>query len=465
MLTLFLFVTLIIPERKAFFIVSILFLFGLFYALRDWSRVLFFGYFVLNMFPVGQVYRFVLLSEEELFFNARFPFGREAFFLLSPAFIVGLLLMARVIQLVFLHNHRRVMTAETGLIGLCILLKFLSAVFAQNTMILSLLWSIGLVELYSWLLLHFLIKPMADDVKKKLIYTLLALVLFQGAGVLAQWVRQQPIGILIEGARSEAAQEISVDYFRPRGYFSHPNAMAKEMMGLMMILFVSLIGIKKIVQKRSVITGIIVAVISIFLSQSRAGILSLGLAVAPWSLWLIHTRWAHVVASLRRKISISASIVILVLVSVVSIVFVSRAVNTILFSMGEGGGFDVRNQLIQEAMVIIKENPVFGVGYGMFVPAAFERNITGVLEWYPQAVHNGFLLMASESGILVLALTIVVVVMLIKGVFVGKFSFETKLALLGFFVGQIVFMFFHPVDNIISMNTIVVVILIHDYEI
>ena len=77
------------------------------------------------------------------------------------------------------------------------------------------------------------------------------------------------------------------------------------------------------------------------------------------------------------------------------------------------GGYSsgkARIQLIREALEIIKQKPLIGVGLEGFLPAMMANNVTGVIEHFLFPVHNLYLLLASELGLPALGCFIVFIV-------------------------------------------------------
>nr|MBP7741027.1 hypothetical protein [Candidatus Woesebacteria bacterium] len=101
----------------------------------------------------------------------------------------------------------------------------------------------------------------------------------------------------------------------------------------------------------------------------------------------------------------------------------------------------------------ILKNPVLGVGAGMFIPAAFEQNVTKVMSYFPESVHNGFLLFMSESGFIAFILYVCGLYSLIwiaQKSHLSGFFLVTMMAILANFI----VMLFQPFAGILPLAVI-----------
>jgi O-antigen ligase len=73
-----------------------------------------------------------------------------------------------------------------------------------------------------------------------------------------------------------------------------------------------------------------------------------------------------------------------------------------------------RMKLIQVALNMIAAQPLLGVGINTFVAVMRQYDTTGVTYYFPQPVHNVYLLVAAETGLVGLALFLYLIVIVLR---------------------------------------------------
>jgi O-antigen ligase len=79
-----------------------------------------------------------------------------------------------------------------------------------------------------------------------------------------------------------------------------------------------------------------------------------------------------------------------------------RLINTFFALEIYGGGY-TRIELIRESLRTISQHPFFGVGLGMDIFYSYQQSLgraPGVFSYFPEAVHNGYLRLLSQVGII-----------------------------------------------------------------
>ncbi len=187
---------------------------------------------------------------------------------------------------------------------------------------------------------------------------------------------------------------------RPYATFSHPNSLA----GFLLVSLFLLWGARESFKNKGFFKlALLFLGLTLFLTFSFAAYLGAGLALIIF-LW---QKWRQK-SGLLPKIGIGAMLLLYIIV--------------ILFSVKAGlveqKSLNERLVLAQNALVLIKKRPLLGVGLGNFIPAQaemvpFVRQDVNLL----QPVHNIYLLIASETGLIGLLVFITMAVKIFLGVF------------------------------------------------
>jgi len=108
-----------------------------------------------------------------------------------------------------------------------------------------------------------------------------------------------------------------------------------------------------------------------------------------------------------------------------------------------------RTLLIQEAIAIIKQNPIFGVGLNNFTQAMVQTNLTGIANKFLFPVHNTFLLFATEVGLpATILFTLFVLFVLVSGLRTIKKNW----LYLGIWLGCLTFIFNSQFHTLFSQD-------------
>ena len=90
---------------------------------------------------------------------------------------------------------------------------------------------------------------------------------------------------------------------------------------------------------------------------------------------------------LKRKRFIVYGLVILF-----NLVVLDRFLRSIYF-FSSGGGWEIRKELFEIAFSLIKRFPLLGVGNVNFIPVAHASFPEGVMSYFPETVHNFFIML------------------------------------------------------------------------
>lgn len=168
---------------------------------------------------------------------------------------------------------------------------------------------------------------------------------------------------------------------RPYGTFSHPNMFAGYVVVTLFLLFYLLSG-RRVFQSLFFIT-MIIGTMGISVSLSRTAVVSwLGGALI-------------FIVSLSRKMTSRIIVISMLTVAIFPLLFPDILLRFLPFSFGQS--ITERAILVEAAMRMFFARPLFGVGFGNFLPtlSLFSANSVPL-----QPVHNIYLLVASELGVI-----------------------------------------------------------------
>lgn len=286
----------------------------------------------------------------------------------------------------------------------------------------------GIIRLGTTVIFFFLIPLFLK--KKRIIkstfFILITIAVFESLLTLLQFLIGHPLGIVIEEGiyrypYGKLASESNI-LFRPFGTMPEPTLIARF---LTMLLPIFLINIKMLfpMQKWFRIISIILAVIAIFVSFTRfswAVTLFIFLAVYIWK------RPAIKFEKKSQYLYFLYGAVILIL-GIYFFPYFEQRWRTTPISFEEQGSFTIRVNLVKEAINLIAQSPLFGVGLNRFKLVVQDSNITGYFkDWTSPVVHNVPLLIASEMGIPTLIFFALFVWLVYKNYFIKRKNEKNK---------------------------------------
>ncbi|MDI3496283.1 MAG: hypothetical protein PWQ35_304 [Patescibacteria group bacterium] len=187
-------------------------------------------------------------------------------------------------------------------------------------------------------------------------------------------------------------------WLRAYGGLDHPNILGGVLV-FSLLLSVSLLAGKKIINSRIQIYGLLllfvnyfVSLLALFFTFSRASWLAFfsGLVILSITIFRKEDKWVK-----NRFLALLLfSLVFLALVFVpykdLALTRVKAETRLETISITE------RQEQLKEVTSIIKKNPIFGIGAGNYVTYLEKEEIN--VNPYPQPVHNSFLLFLAETG-------------------------------------------------------------------
>lgn len=257
---------------------------------------------------------------------------------------------------------------------------------------------LGWITLFKFLALAFLINEKKVKLKEWFLVPLAYSLVFFSLINIVQFSLQKSIGGLFYflGERAININTVGIskvtiyggEYLRSYGTFSHPNSLAGFfLIGLACVLFSDFP--KKLMTLKWLAMG--GSLISIFLSFSLSGYF--GVLVLP-VLYYLSKRGVKLARFYRTLVIIAVGVSLVL--SVVSTNFLSA------FNFEKS--IKERLLLAEGARRMVSESPVFGVGFRNFIYANTKEGFVAPSLFQP--VHNIFLLITSEAGMVGLLLVL-----------------------------------------------------------
>ena len=206
-----------------------------------------------------------------------------------------------------------------------------------------------------------------------------------------------------------------------------------------------------------IISSTILSVTIIVLTISRSAYLSLAIFL---SILLIfnHTttiKGFKIVLSYFSKFKIP-----ILIVAVFFIYLITDRAYYSLFSLSDSGGLATRESQISDAMQLVYRSPFLGVGNGMSISASYNFNPQGFIRFFPEYVHDGFVLYVVERGILPVITYLIGLYYLFKAINKSMFSKTLKVSIVAGFLAIYAMMLFQPFVNFFSLNILITCILL-----
>lgn len=241
----------------------------------------------------------------------------------------------------------------------------------------------------------------------------------------------------------------AIHSFRPSGFLHHPNVLADYLVFLLPTSFaLALLG-KRLVSPRLWWAAVFVSVVGsgmLVVSLSRGGWLSLAAA-------MVFFIAAGLRQGLVKRLHVSALLSAAVIGA--AVVAIAYPAAYLRITHNDQRSTESRFAMMDQALKIIRENPVLGVGFGGYNRAAKMTTPESFSYLSPHfqdelrkgVVHNKYLLVTAEHGLVGLALFILLLWRFVSLVFpVGKWRsqvhFALALGLTAGIVGQTIFYIF-----------------------
>jgi len=375
-------------------------------------------------FFYGLLFIFTLSIRKVLFFypiQNQFNEYSGVYLYLSDIFLILTILST----IIILYNNKSLLSISsycdvprgTLLLPAILIVWSFTSIFWSNNTTIALFRSTKLLEFYFLYLFIIIIVP-RETILKNLFKILISIGLIDSIIGIWQFTIQHSAGLfyLKESSIGSEINGVAKLIFsgekiiRAYGLFPHPNILG----GFLLIsLIISLTYTKlfhveqKVTAKLKII--IFIQIIALILTFSKSAII--GLLISLLYIYLTHfvprgTKFAHIKFKLsklyknvsRGTINIRRYILIS-LIFLISAYFIHPTTSSFLFN-----SIDQRLIYLNVSRGTIVANPIFGVGMGQFVLNMQAYTNQTLSSWQFQPVHNVFLLIWSELGLIGLLL-------------------------------------------------------------
>ncbi len=211
----------------------------------------------------------------------------------------------------------------------------------------------------------------------------------------------------LPGVKLAAQQTISyaevglLNLFRPSGMMSHPNALAGYLVLLMPAAVLLLFGHYSFARVRfGAILILGAGLVMLILALSRGG----------WAALLISNVVVMLPLAMRRKLIDAWQFKRFVVAAIIGVLLIAVAFPAVLLRLTQDDNRSTSSRflLAEQAILIVERNPVFGVGLGAYAKASRQNlptSFSAIDPYYRDTltkslVHNKYLLVAAETGLL-----------------------------------------------------------------
>lgn len=439
---------LVINPSNYFIVFSFIFLFLAYYLkIKNFKASLFFVFVSSLIVETGKTYPIQLLPAG-IFPIEIFPQGYFSNLVIRTTHFIAFAMLFYIIRQSILKPH----TIKPNKIDLLLVvfysLKLLSAILASKEPQLSLPFEIlSLSNLVAYFYAKFFIKS-DFALWKNLSFILAALVLFESLLGFSQLAMKSPLGKKIES-------QVNIEYFgntvdetqftfRPVGTFDHANALGIWVSAMCLYLLAASLKNRSNLLWLSFFTGSALMITTV----SRSAWLGFS---AGFFFFIIYTakKSKNLFKPIFNFVSRWRFIIIPILLFLFIFFIIPRAENSLYsFQNDAGAGFFRRIQ-IRDALEVIKLHPVLGVGALMSVYEGISLNLYTMTASVPLQVHNWYLDVAVENGLLTLFVFMFFLILSLKKISESKNNFWNYISITGVIICSFVAGYFQPYINFV----------------
>lgn len=371
---------------------------------KRWKDALLLSYIASLPLAAGKKIPFDLVSFREFNLLTFRPYGISAD-VIATVGDACMVLMAAVILKDIVFNRKWVAYRDTTATWLFFffVVSVVATTFGSLRPEISYLHTLFLLKplILYWYLAH---QVTYSSLWKNALFIIIAAILLESVIAIIQVIKQGPIGSVLELAPDYIPYDTSSDsgqIFRPVGTFYHANTLAHFLLPLLFFILPFLFFTFPGIPSGTVIAVGIVGLGAFFLTQSRSAWISLFIGFVTY-LALIEKVWRiPLVLTREAKRMITWFIIPL---AVVVLVFVLPRVLRTSYTLDRYGSFQTRILLLEEAGLAAREHPVFGVGlemdlFFMYLRSVHRRVTNGVVFFFPEPVHNGYMRLFLQVGL------------------------------------------------------------------
>lgn len=395
------------PHKIVVFTLTFFYFFVLWRLVGHFRQTLMVLYLTLIPILVGKLFGIDLITAQELDIVGR-SFGIAADIVITISDVV---VAAMAISLVATALRKELVYRRHPMLELLLFLYFAGTVTAtllgsvrQDISIIHSLFSIKPLIVYYF----FSSKPGIRPVTA--ISVLIACLFFELGVVLGQILKGGSIGLVIETIGNYVVVDESLDavgLLRYGGTYMHANALAHAIL-IPLSFAVSALFFPFGKKDSVVFSGFFAGFIVLIATMSRSAWLSMAIG---FGLFFILTRlvWTYKLAFIVKLTKLHKFILIGALIFL-GVVMAPRLIST-LYSKGLYGSIETRSMLLKEYTELLSTYIYTGVGlemdvYVQYIRSSYfgSRNIDApnrsVLLYFPEPVHNGFLRLLIQVGLI-----------------------------------------------------------------
>jgi O-antigen ligase len=416
-----------------------------------------------SLYYVGQLYVFRVIQPEELN-HPLYPDGRSIYFKFTP-----LLIMEVAMLFSWLVRMLTEKIKGDGLINILLLGVFCREISAINGGIIPWWAQIGKIvsSLSTVVWLWWCVDYLKKSRRSERIYfwtffmKLLKVMMIIGSLlVVLQGLKGSGLGLVVEQSGvlpySGAGSDSGGWLVRPIGFWSHANEASFMILCQLLTWYLIRLckfGVSRITNQK----WLLLPIVALIWLQSRSVFLALFL-VLGWSGYFYGKEAVKVVKKI--KLGIIGRLVLIGIMLLGSVVMVDRFWNSVT-NFGTGSGWNTRGKLISVALRVSSHHLWWGVGDGNFIPVAFREDLTKTMKVFPESVHNGWILVLVEQGLIGMIIWVSFLMFLI----IKWWKFAGKRNDLRWFLpvvlfSQFIVMLFQPFPNILTLGVMISMILL-----
>ena len=466
---LYLLISLITPTHKLFFVASSVFFVALFLITTSIEETIIYAFFPFFLLNVGRDFTINVVPASAVL-SPLYWDGRSIVFEFSPFFILAI---TSIFILVILFIKQGLKAKPPLFLYLFLgsyALHFVSALKSPYLRELSLAFTVSEFAFLAWLFIaYFLLSRIPTKMKTELLVSLLfifvGLVVLESSITIAQVIRGSVLNLSIEKVDSIPSFGYGIDenplLFRPVGLNYHANSLANWQVLLMPAVLLLWIKLKNFIPSRisklTIVLYLSLSLTTILLTLSRSAFLSV---VILFLLFVVFER-KRLSKAIKFSLKYLRNYKILILAALIYFSFVlPDRIFRSLYSFSGSGGFATRKEQLVEALDLIRIFPLWGVGIRMFIPASYDLWPKGVMSYFPEDIHNGFVLYVAERGLIATFIYLIGLYCMMKCIVKYERSKVVRLIMFYSVIASFVMMTFQPFINTMSVGVLVTALML-----
>ncbi len=398
----------LVPDKKMLIIVFMLASYMFSRWVRNMPKAVFLLYFIHMPIIVGKKWITDLVLPSDLSIFGR-PFGISSDVTLTPQHGI-IIVMGAMVVYELVYRNRRIPRKDGVFLWLLILpvtmliATFVGSVYpAASALQVVYFLMPGIVYVFMTIM-----RPKATFIEVLSIFG--AIICFETGLSLLQMLRGSTLGLSIEEFPQYVPLDFSTDagiygITRLGGTYGHANNLG-HVLSFLVPLFLPFLFLPGFRMGGVFRWVLLTGVFGLILTQSRSAWLGVGVGIMLF-FFIIEKVWRKKLA-LKFKLNWMQRVIAGVVVCWALIMFIPRISNT-LYTLNPQGSGETRIQLMKEAISVIEDRWVTGVGLEMDAYYMYTRSRAGyfggsiapsVFSYFPEPVHNGLMRLLMQVGVI-----------------------------------------------------------------